>query len=58
MNATDVLILVAVSILVAVNVYFALSEKRSTISSRITHYSGRYPMIPFALGVLVGHWLW
>jgi hypothetical protein len=30
----------------------------ATVSESITRWSKQHPMIPFALGVLVGHWLW
>lgn len=30
----------------------------ATISARIQHYSGRFPVIPFALGMLAAHFVW
>jgi hypothetical protein len=30
----------------------------ATVSESITRWSKQHPMIPFVLGVLVGHWLW
>ena len=29
-----------------------------TISEHVRYYAAQYPVVPFALGVLVGHWLW
>lgn len=30
----------------------------NTISAIITEAAKKHPMIPFVLGVIIGHWLW
>lgn len=32
--------------------------KEATITASVQKYSKRWPLIPFLLGVLVGHWFW
>jgi hypothetical protein len=29
-----------------------------SVSAHVRDYAAQYPLIPFALGVLCGHWLW
>lgn len=55
---TQIVILAVVAGLIAYGAWAAITKKQSTISSVITKYSFKYPIIPFILGALVGHWLW
>lgn len=36
----------------------AYGKTGDTISEHVTRWSKLAPMLPFALGVLIGHWLW
>lgn len=49
----------SVALLVGYDVaVYALGGSEATISDVVTSASFAAPIIPFALGVLVGHWLW
>lgn len=37
---------------------WAIRDSDATVSATITRWSRAAPLLPFALGVLVGHWLW
>lgn len=54
---TDIILISAVLVLVGWNVYAAITG-RPTISQRVDRYSGRWPIIPFAIGVVCGHLFW
>jgi hypothetical protein len=34
------------------------ATRGDTISEQLTGAAHRWPILPFALGVLVGHWFW
>ena len=54
--------LVLVGLLAAVgvwDVWLATNAKKGdTISEVTTTFAHKHPMLPFALGVVIGHWLW
>ena len=61
MNKNRVLtvIVTLIAALIGWDIYLAADEKEdNTISQLIRDISHDHPMIAFALGVLVGHWLW
>jgi hypothetical protein len=52
-------IVVLIAGLIGWDIYLATDDKKeNTISNLIQDASHEHPMIPFALGVLIGHWLW
>ena len=57
MGLTDWVMIGSTVALVAFDIVVAVTGK-PTISQKVRSYAGKYPMIPFALGVLIGHWLW
>jgi hypothetical protein len=45
--------------LIAWDIFLAADKiDGNTISAIITNAAKNHPMIPFVLGVLIGHWLW
>lgn len=57
---TAVLVLAVVVVLVGWDVYTlaAHGSEPATISELVRDVAFNHPMIPFGLGVLVGHWFW
>jgi hypothetical protein len=56
---TSYVMLGAAALLIAYDVYVAVNDTSGdTISEIITKHSLRRPIIPFAFGVLIGHWFW
>jgi hypothetical protein len=48
-----------VSAIILWDVYLASDDvKENTISHVVQDVAHKAPMIPFSLGVLIGHWLW
>lgn len=44
---------------IVIDVFLYVNRKKvATISEVITHFARYSPMLPFILGVLMGHWLW
>ncbi len=54
--ATATILLSTVVVIIAWDVFLA-SKSATTESQMITHVAWRYSSIPFAMGILVGHWL-
>jgi hypothetical protein len=53
------IILVAVTFgLIGYDIYVAVKQPNATISAVIKEVALKAPMIPFAFGVLVGHFFW
>lgn len=59
-RAITISILIAVTLgLVGWDIYVALTpQKDDTISEVILDYAGEHPVVPFGLGVVMGHLLW
>lgn len=56
---TSYIILGATALLIAYDVYVAVNDTRGdTISELVTKHSLKRPIIPFAFGVIIGHWFW
>jgi hypothetical protein len=56
---TDRVIFFAVVSLLLYNVVAGvMGGGTATISARLQHHAVRYPVIPFAIGMLAGHWVW
>ncbi len=56
MTLTQYIIVAIVALTVAIDVVLAISRGRdATISVAITRWSHQYPIIPFAFGMLMGH---
>lgn len=54
-----IIIVVLVASLIGWDIYLATDEnEENTISNLIQEAAHDHPMISFALGVLIGHWLW
>jgi hypothetical protein len=56
---TSVLMVAVVVLMIGWDVYVAFTPvKGDTISEILRQIARNHPMIPFALGVLIGHWFW
>lgn len=56
---TIAILLGITALLIGWDIYVALTpQKGDTISEVIRDWAFAHPVIPFALGVLCGHWLW
>ena len=55
---TIAILIITAVLLIGYGTWAAVTKKQATISSIITKYSFKYPIIPFVMGVLIGHWLW
>ena len=59
MNLTLVYVLTVLVVSIVFDaIMYCRGGWQATISYLVLTRSGRYRIIPFALGVLVGHWLW
>ncbi len=59
MSTLTLYILLSITILlVGYDIYAYIRHNGSTISETIYAAAKRYPIFPFALGVLLGHLLW
>jgi hypothetical protein len=60
LTVTTIILVATVTALVLWNLYvvlFTRGEER-TISKTIATAAGKWPILPFAFGVLIGHWFW
>jgi hypothetical protein len=58
-RAVTISLLVAVvAALVGWDIYVAVVETPATISVVVLGWAGEHPVLPFALGVIMGHLLW
>lgn len=56
MNLTQWIIVISIVVIGGIDVVLALiGGKQKTISVQITLWSKKYPIIPFAFGILMGH---
>ncbi len=55
---TRIVILVAIALLIGYDVFVYFAGKDATISQIILSAGLKYPTIPFAAGVLCGHFFW
>lgn len=58
MTLTDIVLVSVLVLLVVFNVVIASTGHAPTISQRMWAYAKLWPVIPFALGFLCGHWFW
>ena len=57
--ATKVVLAVVVLVLIVwATVASVLGAEGSTISEHVRDYCAAYPLLPFALGIVCGHWFW
>jgi hypothetical protein len=56
-GTSDLWIWIYVVVIVVMDIALALADVRLTWSQRLKHWSRRAPILPFALGVLMGHFL-
>lgn len=59
MNITDILSVVSVVIAIIYDLfawYYWGVEK--TITVTVQKYSKKWPLLPFLIGMLIGHWFW
>ena len=57
--ATKIVLGVTVLVLIIwATVAAVFGAEGSTISEHVRDYAAAYPLIPFALGVVCGHWFW
>jgi peptidoglycan/LPS O-acetylase OafA/YrhL len=58
-HVTRILLVVVILALAGwASVVSIFGQPLDTVSAHIRDYSAAAPILPFALGVLVGHWLW
>jgi len=57
MTGTTIIIVSTVVVVVAIDVFLAVTD-RPTISQTVWSASKKYPIIPLAVGVLIGHMFW
>jgi len=57
-KVTGVILITITAILIVWDIIAGATNTHSTISETITTISGQYPIIPFAFGVLMGHFFW
>ncbi len=58
-NITKVLLLIVLAALVGYDVWvMATVGQDASISKTIIDWGLNYPMVPFAFGVLIGHFFW
>ena len=57
MTRTTIAMLIITVVILAWDLCLAMNRKEGdTISEVVRKYSQRFPMIPFIIGFLVGHW--
>ena len=56
-TTAGMLIIITAIIWLLVEIYVLLAGKQ-TISNAVYKYAQRMPILPFIMGLLVGHWLW
>jgi hypothetical protein len=54
---TKIILIVASVVLIIINIIL-IATGNTSMSSTIAHFSGKYPIIPCGIGILIGHWLW
>lgn len=57
MKKTKIIIISITSVAIIANVIL-LATGNSSISETIQTVSGKYPIIPGAIGIIIGHWFW
>ena len=55
---TEIVILVTTFLVIGYDIYAAADREQKTISRVMLEAARRYPIVPFAWGVLMGHWFW
>jgi len=55
---TTIFVIVATVVVIGYDIYAAVDRDEITISQLMLRSARKYPMIPFAWGVLMGHWFW
>lgn len=58
MTLTQIILVGTVVSLVLFDIVIAMVNTRKTISMTVYEISEKFPIIPFALGVVIGHILW
>lgn len=59
MRTTDAICLVVVVAILAWDLFAVLKWGReATVSARVRAWSAAYPLIPFLIGMVAGHWFW
>lgn len=53
-----VLSVVIVGLAAWASVAAAVGGELDTVSAHVRDYGHKFPLVPFAAGVLVGHWFW
>ena len=58
-KTTKILLLVSVVLLIGYDIYvFAKQDFSATISAFVWDKSAKYPILPFSVGVICGHFFW
>ena len=58
LSTTTWIIIVTALVWLVWDIYAFVSKKHVTFSDKITKWSYYSPMVPFILGMLMGHWFW
>lgn len=54
---TKITIIIISSVAIIANIIL-IATGNNSISATIQNISGNYPVVPLAIGVVVGHWFW
>jgi hypothetical protein len=58
-ETTAIILVIVAGLLIVWDIYLAAAPPTGdTISEVIRDFAYRHPIIPFAIGVLIGHWFW
>jgi hypothetical protein len=57
MKLPAIILLAGTGVFIITNIIL-IATGNSSFSQTIQGAAGQYPVIPFGLGVLMGHWLW
>ena len=55
---TRIVILVGVVLWIGWDLYAVIAGNDATISIQLTSWAHKLPILPFGVGVVIGHWFW
>lgn len=58
LDATTWIIIATALVWLVFDIFAFVTKKYETFSDKITRWSYYSPIMPFILGVLMGHWFW
>lgn len=57
-HVTVIVLGVFIAGLVAWEIYTLVNDEPNDTISEVVAFFGRHPIVPFLVGVLIGHWFW